>query len=124
MGKKWDNDEVVKLLAFIQQKKSIEDIANEHERTIGGINSQIRNLAAAYWFNDKKPIEEISRFTGLTPEEIKDVIKRRESGRNSLNTGPATEKTTDKSTPDMRDVVTLLIDIKGLLTTLIEKVNV
>ena len=58
-GKKWDYDEVLQLLSSIRKKKSIEDIAIEHQRTIGAINSERRKLAADYWFNDKRPIEEI-----------------------------------------------------------------
>ena len=75
MGKKWDDDEVLKLLTSIQKKKTISEIATEHQRTIGAINSERRKLAAEYWFNDKRSIEEIIKFTGLTKEEIEDTIR-------------------------------------------------
>ena len=77
MGAKWDDDEVLKLLKSIRKKKSIYDIAIEHQRTTGAINSRRRKLAVDYWFNDKRPIEEIIKFTGLTREEIETAIKRR-----------------------------------------------
>ena len=77
MGKAWGDEEVIKLLKSIQKKKPINEIATEHERTLGGINSKRRDIAANYWFNDKRPMEEIQKYTGLTKEEIEDTIKRR-----------------------------------------------
>jgi hypothetical protein len=75
--KKWDDDEVLKLLTSIQKKKSIADIAVEHERSPGAINSERKKLAADYWFNDKKPVEYISKWTGLSKDEIEEAIERR-----------------------------------------------
>lgn len=77
MGKKWEDEEDIKLLTSIQENKSIADIATEHERTIGGINSRRKVLAADYWFNDKMPIEEIMTITGLSKGEIEETIQRR-----------------------------------------------
>jgi len=104
MGKKWDDDEVLKLLKSIQKKKPISEIATEHQRTISAINSERRKLAADYWFNDKRSIEEIIKFTGLTKKQIEDTIKRR--------------------TPsDMKEVIILLKDIQSKLSFLMEKVQ-
>ena len=77
MGQKWTDEEVSKLLISIRKKKSIEAIAAEHGRTVGGINAERRKLAADYWFNDERPIEEIAKFTGLSPAEIDKAIKKR-----------------------------------------------
>ena len=77
LGARWDDDEVRKLLTSIQKKKPILEIAIEHQRTTGAINAEMKKLAADYWFNDKRPIEEIIKFTGLTKEEIEYTIKRR-----------------------------------------------
>ena len=79
MGKKWDIEEVDKLLVSIQDKKSILEIAAEHQRTTGGINSELRKIAANYWFINKKTIEEICEITSLTKEEIE---------QNKCNCGP------------------------------------
>ena len=126
MGKKWDDDEVAKLLASIQKKKTIEDIANEHQRTTGAIESQQRKLAVAYWFNDKRPIDEISRFTGLTSEQIEWVIKGRTAEIEHVSkkaTKPKQVSNIVADTPksDMKEVVSLLKDIKNMLSILIEK---
>ena len=79
MGKKWEQEEVQKLLASIKKKKPISEIATEHERTDGGIYAELRKLAADYWFKDKKPIEEIIGLTGLPKDDIELAIKRREA---------------------------------------------
>jgi hypothetical protein len=76
MGKPWTDEEVVQLLASIKKKKSIEDIAAEHQRTVGGINGQRKRLAIDYYFNDDRTIEQIGKFTGLTEEQIKDAISK------------------------------------------------
>jgi hypothetical protein len=77
MGQKWEQEEVQKLLTSIKEKKPVSEIAAEHERTIGGIRSEQRKLAADYWFTDKKPIEEIVILTGLPKEDIELTIKKR-----------------------------------------------
>ena len=79
MGKKWEQEEVQKLLASIREKKPISEIATEHERTDGGISSELRKLAADFWFKDKKPMEEIINLTGLPKEDIELTIKRWEA---------------------------------------------
>jgi hypothetical protein len=79
MGKKWEQEEVQKLLASIKEKKPVSEIATEHERTDGGIYAELRKLAADYWFKDKKPMEEIIGLTGLPKEDIELAIKRREA---------------------------------------------
>ena len=122
MGKKWDDDEVRKLLLSIQKKKPISDIAAEHERTIGAINSERRKLAADYWFNDKRPIEEIIKFTGLTKEEIEDAIKRRIIANDFKIAKNIKEEPVDVPS-DMNEVITLLKDIQGKLSIIMEKIK-
>jgi len=117
MGKAWDDEEIVKLLQSIRKKKSIEDIAKEHERTIGAINSRRRDLAADYWFNDKRPIEEIMNFTGLTKEQIEGVIRKRTATKECLIEDP------QDTSPDMKDIIPLLKDIQKKLSIIIEKIQ-
>lgn len=135
MGNKWDDDEVIKLLKSIKMNKSIVDIATEHERTVGAINSERRKLAADYWFNDNRPIEEIMKFTGLTKEEIEDTIKRRTKNSQCNLRDISSEKASkiEKSsfindelcedTSDMKEVISLLQDIQGKLLQIIKKLK-
>jgi hypothetical protein len=77
MGKKWDRDEINKLLSSIKNKKSVQEIAEEHGRTVGGINSRRRACAVDYYFNDKKTIDEIIELTALSETDINEAIARR-----------------------------------------------
>ena len=113
MGKNWDEDEVHKLLQSIQNKKPISDIATEHQRTSGAISSALRKIAADYWFNDKKSIEEISEITSLSINEIEYTIKRR-----------TTKNVTEAKVPyEKKEVIILLKDIQSKLSILIEKLQ-
>ena len=101
VGMKWKDDEIHKLLTSIQNKKSIKDIAIEHQRTEGGIKSEIRKLAAKFFLEDKKSIEDIIKLTGLKKIEIDNAIKKR--NKNEIST-------------DMKEVILLLKDIKMKLS--------
>ena len=124
MGMKWEDEEVLKLLSSIKQKKSIEEISLEHKRTIGGINSQRKKIAAEYYFNDKKTIEEIMKYTGLTKEEIEDTIERKNILNNikkmqninkeSLVIPSETIKNKKKSVEIPSDIIELKQDVKEI----------
>ena len=131
LGQPWDDDEILKLLVSIQKKKSIEDIAKEHDRTEGGIKCYINKLATDYHFNDKRPIEEIQQYTGLSKEEIEKAIKKREVKETiKKSTGAVIKQKkltasitdADEDEPTMKEVVVLLKDIQGKLNALLEKV--
>ena len=113
VGKNWDEDEIHKLLQSIQNKKPISDIATEHQRTSGAISSELRKIAADYWFNDKKSIEEISEITSLSINEIEYTLKRR-----------TTKNVTEAKVPyEKKEVIILLKDIQSKLSILIEKLQ-
>jgi hypothetical protein len=130
MGKVWEDEEVQKLLISIQKKRSMETIAMDHQRTVGGIRSQIRKLAADYHFNDQRPMEEIQRYTGLTKEEIEDAIQRR-AYRDSIRTkrtnpttvGNAGMTEGNEPIPNLKEMFAILKDIQQKLTVLLEKVS-
>jgi hypothetical protein len=122
MGKKWEEDEVLKLLTSIQKKKPITDIATEHQRTTGAIQSERRKLAANYWFHDKRPIEEIIQLTGLTKEQIEDTIKKRNPVKDVKTKQTVTEELVEIPN-DMKDVIILLKDIQSKLSFVMEKIQ-
>jgi hypothetical protein len=123
MGQPWKADEIEKLLTSIQQKKSIADIASEHERTVGGINSRRSELAANYHFKEKRSMEDIQTLTGLTEKEIEDAIQRRTASQEHT-TGVKKQKAESKQTSittytaalqsDTTPIVQLKKDIKEL----------
>lgn len=64
-GTRWNDPETLQLLKAIQKGWTIERIAAQHGRTAGAIKCRLKRLAVEYYFNDKRPIEQIHRFTGL-----------------------------------------------------------
>ncbi len=77
-GKPWSDDEIQKLLQAVRRKETPAQIAEAHERTQGGIRSRLRELAADYYFNDNRPLDDIAKFTGLDLETITDAISKRQ----------------------------------------------
>ena len=73
----WSDDDVVELLKCVQKKDSVEQIAAKFNRPCNTVFGKLKSLAADYFFNDKRPFEEIIRFTGLNREEINDAIAKR-----------------------------------------------
>jgi hypothetical protein len=140
-GKKWEDDEVLKLLTSLQKKKSIADIAAEHERSPSAINAERKKLAADYWFNDKKPVDYITKWTGLSKEEIEEAIERHKVKEQSRTVRIATkqgllgamkvnkilmqeqEHAQSIQPTDIKQVVALLKEIKGTLAILMDKVK-
>jgi len=125
MGQPWKDEEVMQLLQSIQKKKLIEEIAEEHGRTIGGINSRRRELAADYHFNGNRTIEEIQKFTGLTKEEVEYAIKRRSQPKivkikEAVNILVEPSKESSTNISDIRE---LLKDIQAKINLVLEKIK-
>jgi hypothetical protein len=137
LGKLWSEEEVVQLLQNIRKKKEINEIAKIHQRSEGGIRSRLRELAADYHFNDKRPIEEIQKFTGLTVEVINDAIQRRKNKievyesrkqqepirvKQSVNAVSKYDFIDDSAIgePTMREMMTVMLDVQRMLRTILE----
>ena len=74
---RWTEEEMVKLLSLVRKKKTLQEMADAHQRTKTSIKTKLRCIAADYYFNDKRPIEEIEKYTGLSKEDIMDAIRNR-----------------------------------------------
>ena len=77
-GKKWTDEETLEVLKAIRRKETIALIAKNHQRTHGGIHAKLKELAADYYYNEEKSIEDIEKFTGLSKDNIADAISRRQ----------------------------------------------
>ena len=78
MGFPWDYDEEYKVLQGVREKKTIEEIAHEHQRTYGSIFAKLKGFAFDY-HNENKTIDQIKLYTGLSESIIRDVISERTS---------------------------------------------
>lgn len=77
-GMRWTPTENEKLLRCISCDMDVSEIATWLDRSVEGIRSQIRKLAADFWYVEKKTIDEISILTGLSKDEINIAIQRRQ----------------------------------------------
>jgi hypothetical protein len=80
MGKAWLDDELLQLLQNVRKKKTHQEIAAEHQRTVGGITSRLREIAVDY-HAEGRSMESIMKFTGLPEDIIKEAIKKKEIGQ-------------------------------------------
>jgi predicted GIY-YIG superfamily endonuclease len=78
MGQKWSNEEEILLLEEVNNNIDIEIIAQNHNRTIGGINSRLREIAYKMYLKNVS-IEEIIRQTKLNNNSIEEIIKKRQN---------------------------------------------
>ena len=104
VGKKWTPEEELQLTSLIKTDKSIDDIAKEHKRTVGGINSRLRELAVRM-INKGKTIEEVCVTMRLTREEIEDAQKRRKYAQTRCDKIASIETELD-ILKDIRDILT------------------
>ena len=128
-GKPWLEDEILRLLQAVKRKESIQQIAETHRRTSGGIQSRLSSLAADYYYNDERPIEKIMTFTGLSKDQVLDAIAKR------ANTMKVKEKKKEQKAQSYRtpsinmfeppkkdeSVISLLTEIRDLLKHNLEK---
>jgi len=73
IGKRWSDNEINTLINEIKNNISLDDIALNHKRTIGSINSRLLNIG--YSLLDKKlEIVEICKITEMSIELIKNYL--------------------------------------------------
>jgi len=123
MGQPWLEDEIIKLLTLIQKKKSLKDIAKQHDRTEGGIIAKLKGLAVDYHFNDERPIEEIMKFTGLNKEEIVDAIRKKEYRDSHKRIKKTIETEEDNSEPTLKHLMELMKDLQYKVNVILEKIQ-
>lgn len=124
MGQPWDEAEDQKLLQSIRKKRSIEEIAKDHQRTVGAIRAHLRQLAAEYWFNDNRTLEEIERFTGLSQGEIQATIQKRiaiQARKEELKPAKSVPASTAPAASTDTEIVTILKEIRDKLALIADK---
>lgn len=76
-GSKWTDNEEKQLLDEIARNIDTQIIAEKHGRTLGGINSRIREIAYKMHISNFT-IDKIIEATRLTKEQIDEIVERRE----------------------------------------------
>ena len=70
---RWTEEEMVKLLSLVRKKKTLQEMADAHQRTKTSIKTKLRCIAADYYFSGRT-VEEISKWTGLTVAEVNTAV--------------------------------------------------
>jgi predicted nucleic acid-binding Zn-ribbon protein len=134
MGKKWNDEEEAALLDELEKDMDITEIAQNHKRTVGAISFRLEDIA--YKMHSKEvPMEEITRKTRLTEEQIAETIQKREQAQQQQpNRGAKKERMAlqpqPKSKPEESEIAELkneivhmkreITELKGSIKELIE----
>ncbi len=123
-GQPWSEDEIQKLLQAVKKKQTHVQIAVAHERTQGAIRSRLRELAADYYFNDNRPLDEIMKFTGLDAETISDTISRRQYyldlKEKKQSVQSSVVETTRPAEVKREYMTSLLVEIRDMMKEILE----
>ena len=84
IGQKWSNEEEILLLEELNNNTDIQIIAQNHGRTIGGINSRRREIAYKMYLKNIS-ILEIIKQTKLDCYNIKKIIQQRQNNKSTKN---------------------------------------
>jgi len=76
-GKRWNEEEDIRLLAEIKENISFVEVASNHSRTTGGISSRLRELACGMLKNGKS-MEYVISVTHLSETQVNDALNRKE----------------------------------------------
>jgi len=99
----WTYDEEAELLKQIQKKTARDAIASKLERSQHAILHKLKHMAADYFFNEKRPYEEIMRFTGLSRDLIQDAISKRRWRLQTAPKAPVSAQTAAEAQPPEND---------------------
>jgi hypothetical protein len=126
-GNAWSDEEIQKLLQAVRRKETHTQIAEAHERTQGGIRSRLRELAADYYFNDNRPLEDIVKFTGLDEESISDAIAKRQYRIDMKEKKDSKQTTLSFQTqiPEVKKegMISVLIEIRDMMKEMLDIVK-
>jgi hypothetical protein len=84
VGQKWSDKEEISLLEELSNNIDIEQIAQNHNRTIGGIESRRREIAYKMYLKNLD-IEEIIKQTKLDYNSIEQTIQKRQNNKSKKN---------------------------------------
>ena len=116
VGLKWFEDEETRLLEELNKNMDIEAIAQNHNRTVGAINSRRKEIAYKMFLKNDS-IEEIIEKTKLDEESIKQTIDKRKN-----NNPKKTE--TKKPVSLENEIAEMKTDIKELKSTIKDLIEI
>jgi len=121
----WEPDEIIKLLKAVDQKHTLEQIALAHNRSPKNIESQLKTIILEKHDAKTHNVEDLIKLSGLAEEIIVDAIMRHEMRKNRGIDNPKkkiTESKPQESVDTLKEVLTVLKDIQGMMRYLVGKV--
>lgn len=114
IGLPWFEDEEAILLEELNKNIDIETIAQKHNRTIGGINSRLRQIVYKMYLK-KISIEEIIKQTKLDAESINQIVDKRKNYNSKKITELKNTNSIESEFADLKnDINELKNDIREL----------
>jgi hypothetical protein len=118
LGESWTDEEDGKVLEFIQEEYTPEQIATELKRTNGSIKARLRHLAVEMSKKDIS-VENIGKLTSLSEEDIAKCVEKYKSEqlaktrkKDLLSTVPQT---------DLMEIKLMLYEMRDIIRTLAKK---
>jgi predicted DNA-binding protein YlxM (UPF0122 family) len=119
VGQLWTDKECITLIRSIGMKKSLTEIAKEHERTVKGITQQLKRVAVDYYEEGYKT-NEIQAYTGLTVKQIENAIAKAEGfPKKPAEKQPVVHIPENSNT----EILAILKNIQAMMQVLLERVQ-
>lgn len=122
IGNKWTQLEEMLLIDELSENISIDEIAKNHGRTVGGIKSRCKDIAYKL-YRQNKPIEEITTTTKLSETDIINHIKTRQYKSKILsdkNSQKHLEIQIDDMKNDINQIKNSLKEMLGMIQAIYE----
>ena len=75
-GLKWDEKEIQELMNRIKDGMSLEDIANTHKRTVGGVKNRIMTNALNIMKEKKISFDEVSKLVNISVFDLENYKEK------------------------------------------------
>jgi len=76
-GKRWNNEDHLKLIKYLEENKSYDDIAIEFKRTIGSIKSRVLDKIIFPEYNDDNVLELANKYSYDDVEFLKKCLEKK-----------------------------------------------
>ena len=95
-GMKWTEDESQELMKHINEGMSLEDIANTHKRTVGGVKNRIMtNALNIMKENESMSFDEVSKLVNISVFDLENYKQYQDNKEEKINKKESDKKESD-----------------------------
>jgi hypothetical protein len=114
LGKRWCDEEEILLLEELNKNISIKIIAQNHNRTKGGIYSRCKHIAYKMYLKNIS-IEEIIEKTKLNEECIKKIIEKKQNYTPNTITKTKTILSIESEVTEIKNTIKELVEMMRVI---------